>query len=372
MANDINKDHFNNQGYNYDFNILKSCFKKITFSKDDIIFDEKEESKDLYFIKKGQVDVLKKSKTGNEFSIACLSDGDFFGEMSFIDGSSRSAKMKAKNDVVLLVISEDDLIKNNISEDFLNSLKLSIAIEQNNRIKKSNDMLLKTIESEKRSLKDRISFSYFFLSIIISTFVIIFVNNFIATPDAMPFITQSSEFSWIYGVCIVLPMLIAIKKMDYSLETFGLSFKRPLHDVITGFKVGFTIVIIIASIYFMITKIFLSGSISNYFKIQWILLMPDQFIGYFIRAFLQQIALTGFILNTFILFFQDKKALFSAIMASSLFGIMHIHLGIQAVFVTFIGGIIACLIFKRYRSVITMSIIHAIVGWTTIFLGVLY
>ena len=65
--------------------------KKIHFKEGDIIFNEDEEDcKEMYVIDSGRVSIVK--KVGDtDTTLATLDEGDFFGEMSLITGSKRSA-----------------------------------------------------------------------------------------------------------------------------------------------------------------------------------------------------------------------------------------------------------------------------------------
>ncbi len=65
--------------------------KKIHFKEGEIIFKEDEEDcKEMYVIDSGRVNIVK--KVGDtDITLTTLDEGDFFGEMSLITGSKRSA-----------------------------------------------------------------------------------------------------------------------------------------------------------------------------------------------------------------------------------------------------------------------------------------
>jgi CRP-like cAMP-binding protein len=65
--------------------------KKILFKEGDIIFKENAEyCKEMYIIDSGRVNIVKKVED-TDISLTTLDEGDFFGEMSLITGSKRSA-----------------------------------------------------------------------------------------------------------------------------------------------------------------------------------------------------------------------------------------------------------------------------------------
>lgn len=67
-----------------------------------------EESATLFFLMSGKLRVEISNREGKELSIALLKAGEFFGEMSLLTGSSRTADVVAVTDCVLLALSRDD------------------------------------------------------------------------------------------------------------------------------------------------------------------------------------------------------------------------------------------------------------------------
>lgn len=93
--------------------------KEVTFQTGDVIFQENSDSKELYIIVQGEVDIIirpsKVSLLGlleeEEAPIATLRRGQNFGEVALVDGGLRSATARAtQDDTRLLVIERDRLI----------------------------------------------------------------------------------------------------------------------------------------------------------------------------------------------------------------------------------------------------------------------
>lgn len=66
-----------------------------TYQEGEMILDFEDSSSDVLFILSGKVRVLYRSVLGREVILADLNDGDFFGELSAIDGKGRSANVTA-------------------------------------------------------------------------------------------------------------------------------------------------------------------------------------------------------------------------------------------------------------------------------------
>lgn len=78
--------------------------KPAYYMKGDIIFREGDVPHNMYFISKGHVDVIRE-ETGEIF--ATLSSGSFFGEMSLIDDSLRTATIRAASICDLYTLSKE-------------------------------------------------------------------------------------------------------------------------------------------------------------------------------------------------------------------------------------------------------------------------
>jgi two-component sensor histidine kinase/putative methionine-R-sulfoxide reductase with GAF domain len=83
-------------------------FNKITVPAGDLIFDEYSKGRELYLLCSGRVRIKKYTKFGVESLLAVLHPGDFFGELSLIDGLPRSARADAMDECVVLTVTADD------------------------------------------------------------------------------------------------------------------------------------------------------------------------------------------------------------------------------------------------------------------------
>jgi CRP-like cAMP-binding protein len=68
------------------------------------LFKEGESGQYVSFVVEGKMDVLKKSITGSEISIATISHGYSIGEMALIDQAPRSATVRAQTKATLAVL----------------------------------------------------------------------------------------------------------------------------------------------------------------------------------------------------------------------------------------------------------------------------
>lgn len=80
-----------------------------TFADAELICREGESSAEMFVIRRGSVRVFKASPRG-ELELAVLSKGDFFGEMSVLEGLPRDASARAIGEAEVLVMSAGALL----------------------------------------------------------------------------------------------------------------------------------------------------------------------------------------------------------------------------------------------------------------------
>jgi len=78
------------------------------FKKNEVILHEEDTSKFMYIILSGRVRVVQITEDGREILLAIHQAGEFFGEMSFIDGKTSPATIVAAEDCVINLISKDE------------------------------------------------------------------------------------------------------------------------------------------------------------------------------------------------------------------------------------------------------------------------
>jgi signal transduction histidine kinase len=79
------------------------------FQPGDSIFEESTRGRHVYLILAGRVRIVKKTRSGLEPRLAVLHDGDFFGELSIIDGFPRSARAEAMESCTIAILPAADL-----------------------------------------------------------------------------------------------------------------------------------------------------------------------------------------------------------------------------------------------------------------------
>ena len=119
------------------------------YDSGETILLEASEGEQCFFVTEGSVKITRLSKKGREVILAILSDGDFFGEMSLLDGEFRSANVVALEDTEVLTLNRNDflLVLKNYPQIAIRLLK-----EMAHRLRKSDRQIasLSLSDAEKR------------------------------------------------------------------------------------------------------------------------------------------------------------------------------------------------------------------------------
>ena len=119
------------------------------FENGNFIFLEDSEGEQCFFVLEGSVKVTRLSKDGREVILAMLNEGDFFGEMSLLDGESRSANVIALEETKVLTLDRNDFIA--VVNDYP-QIAVQLLKELARRLRKSDRQIasLSLSDAEKR------------------------------------------------------------------------------------------------------------------------------------------------------------------------------------------------------------------------------
>lgn len=91
------------------FNKLLKLFHNRVYQPNEFIFFQNDPGIGLYIIINGEVLITMQSEDNEQFDLARLTRGDFFGELALLDNETRSASALALKESRLAVIFKPDL-----------------------------------------------------------------------------------------------------------------------------------------------------------------------------------------------------------------------------------------------------------------------
>ena len=87
--------------------IILDLMRERTVAKGTTIFNQHDSGGGLYLILAGSVKIWRTARDGRDVTVAVLHEGNFFGEMSLLDGQPRSASATAIQAARLLVLDRE-------------------------------------------------------------------------------------------------------------------------------------------------------------------------------------------------------------------------------------------------------------------------
>jgi len=127
---------------------MSAIIKRLKFKKGEQIFKEKEDTRGLYLINSGKVEISKVTPDGWKQTLAVFSKGHFFGELSILENRRHEAiAMAAENTEIFLIGKEDfeRLERDNITLAFKIMKKMALVMCKN--LRHMNDRFLNALIS---------------------------------------------------------------------------------------------------------------------------------------------------------------------------------------------------------------------------------
>ncbi len=119
-----------------DLDKINQVASRQRYHKDNLILIEEEIGSTMFVILNGRVKISRISDDGREVILSILSEGDFFGEMSLLDGQTRSANVTAIEESELMVIRREDFLQ--MLKDYP-QIAINLLKELAQRIRKSDE-----------------------------------------------------------------------------------------------------------------------------------------------------------------------------------------------------------------------------------------
>lgn len=87
---------------------LSERVRRRTYARGDIVFQKDDPGQSLFIVEDGTVRIYMPGAQGTDLTLAVMGPGDFFGDMSLLDGRPRSASAAAVTDATLLSLERAD------------------------------------------------------------------------------------------------------------------------------------------------------------------------------------------------------------------------------------------------------------------------
>lgn len=127
---------------------MSKIIEKLHFKKGESVFKEKDDTKGLYLIHSGKVEITKVTPDGWKQTLAAFSKGHFFGELSILEKRRHEASAAAVENTDILLLSKKDFEKMEKEEPELAfKIMKKIALVMCKNLRRMNDKFLNALIS---------------------------------------------------------------------------------------------------------------------------------------------------------------------------------------------------------------------------------
>lgn len=127
---------------------IANITRQVSVKKGDQLFKEKDDTKGLWLIRTGKIEISRMTADGWRQTLVVLPANHFFGELSILENRHHVASATALEDSDLLLIPKedfDDLVQKDCTLALKIVIKLAIAMSKN--LRRMNDKFLSALIS---------------------------------------------------------------------------------------------------------------------------------------------------------------------------------------------------------------------------------
>ena len=351
--------------------VVAAAAERLDCSDGAVILEEGETSPALFFIERGRVEVLKHDEAReHRFAIATLDAGDFFGEMSFVDGEPASATIRADGDVRIWRVKKERLHEEgDLGRTVYFHLVSNVTHTISERLRATNTSLTQSLREKLEAEKLRNQFGHFFIMVIM-IFGVLSVGTALLAGEMSP--VQEVAASWAYLLTFLGPVVYYFNQgRDIALSDFGLTLTNWPQQVSEGVTAAalltFVMIPVKAQFYAGGEALFSFRTMQNYST----LLFWVFFALYLPHSLLQEFLARGLIQGALHRFMAESPDWVPVVVAAFLFGIGHVHYSYGFAGVTFVTSLLFGTLYMRHRSLVGVTIMHYLAGLSAMALGII-
>lgn len=378
---------------------------EIQFEANEYIIHENQASAELYIIKEGEVEVLKRiGADAQAIRLTTLSQSQVVGETALLDHATHSVSVRTLTPTILLRISAKKLkllsqeqstysrlttklidlfhgVQHQVAEQSIQAKLLSnIALEISGRLRRTNYLTARSLQQELDYTKMRVAMGYFLVNVLMAISIYIFAFK------TIDLLAQNSISTTITSVPLILmfagAILLIMKGSGYPMKFYGLALEdwpqalkeALLFTVPWLFGLLFVKWLIIHLLTpFQHLPLFDIGA--NLKNVNNEVINPAIpffiIIGYLILTPIQELIARGALQSSLQEFLTGPNKTWWAIFVSNLlFSMVHVHVSLSLAAAVFIPGLFWGWLYSRHKTLLGVSLSHLIIGgWAFFVLG---
>ncbi|MFZ2727694.1 MAG: CPBP family intramembrane glutamic endopeptidase [Methylococcaceae bacterium] len=275
----------------------------------------------------------------------------------------RAQPQRAVQITEVIILNKAVIKRVDTSATLLNKLIYNIALSNSEKLRRSTIEHVNSLEKQLELITAQNEFGHIFIYILVCYSVGMILLYLLFT-NLKWIDIYTSSFNWLYLSLLFIPSLMVLRKTGIAYAQLGITTHQWRPALLEGLIASAMVLALLIGIYFSNQKLHYLPLKTPYPAGIWIL-------TYGAHAFIQEFITRGLIQTSFQRFFNDEKGLKSVLLTSILFGMIHLHFGFSALFITLITGIIFGLFYLRHHNLIGVSLLHWVAGGGAFLIGLL-
>lgn len=356
---------------------LISHVREFTIAEGEYLIKEGEKGTDFFFIEDGEVEVIKKNRSNGEDTVICvLRKGQIVGEMSFTEGASREASVKALKETRVLAFS----IPVREKDPLFLELKSRISDLLTERLKEENQIVIENISANREHTKARSGLGNLIVHLIALIFLYIYAIRILSILDVQ--VISSTIISIPILAIFAISMFMLIKSSGYPLSLYGFTWKGSRKSIVESLLYCIPLFAIVVATKWVAINLFPAFNDLKFFHVSPAAAdgsAPVSSVTFAILVALyglfvpiQEFIFRGAIQSSLEQFLLGKHRTLQAVLISNLpFSMIHLHLSFSLTILVYFFGVFWGWMYARQRSLIGCCINHFLLGlWAFFIVGI--
>ncbi len=334
----------------------------------EILFEEGDAAGDIFFIVDGEFEVLKNEAGGaGRHRIATLEEGTSIGEVSLLDTQPRSASLRATRDSRVCSVAIADLASPlDDSPSVANRLKIRLAYQMATRLRRSDEMTVRTLRDKLSEAERRYEMSKFISRTLIGLALYMFSLG-LASALARE-VPDTTAISLPILAAFAFGVYRTVKTSPWPPSAYGFTLRNwrgnALEAVLLSIPAAFVIVAA-KWVAIQVMPSFAGQPLFDLARSTGLSLREVLLYGLAYAAFtpIQEIVARAGIQSSLQMFLDHRYRVVEAIVLSNLlFSATHLHVSLTLALLVFPMGLFWGWIFARQGSLVGSSVSHILLG----------
>ncbi len=352
---------------------LRGVLRENAYESDASIITEGVMDPYVHIVRSGRAAILKNTASEQTQLLAHIEAGELVGEMKMAENRPASASVVAIGHVDVWTLNVDELTQSEIGRGIRTQIMLSLVELLSSRLRQLGGTAASAMKNELDQTRARVTAGTFAMSMLGLMAIYSIGTSILTRLD--PSVRPSLNTTVAVGIVLLcLPILWMIRKSPYPLRSYGLTLARWPRVSVEALVYSLPILVVATLLKLLAMKtmpalrdtplidirgVYAFGrhefDLWLYIVLVVIYIVTTPAQEFFARSGLQ--ASLGMLVPS------DAKTNWTAIVGANLFfSSAHAYLSLEFAIATFIPGIFWGWLFQKQRSIVGVSVSHAVIG----------